>query len=48
VGWIAQLVPFQRAANVTWTPRLLWADPTAVHAVVELQEVPENLPCGAV
>jgi hypothetical protein len=48
VAWIAQPVPFHCSANGTRTPLLLWAEPTAVHDVGELHEVPAMLPCGAV
>lgn len=42
VLWTAQLVPFQRSASVTATPKELMSGPTAVHALPELQDTPLN------
>src|SRR5664279_155130 len=43
VVWIDQLVPFQRAANVTLVPELLWSCPTAVQLVLDVHDTPLRL-----
>src|SRR4029077_20431162 len=42
VGWIAQLLPFQRSASATPTPAPVVSYPTAVHSVVDGQATPRR------
>jgi len=43
VVWIVQAVPFQTSASVEEVFALrLYADPTAVHAVADVHEIPES------
>src|ERR1700730_2292988 len=49
VGWIFQLLPFQRSASVTRVPEPLPESPTAVQAVAAVHDTPiRKLPVAPV
>jgi hypothetical protein len=46
VGWMTQVVPFQRSASVCGWPKGRKYDPTAVQEVADGQDTPSRSPCA--
>src|SRR6202035_185214 len=44
VCWIAQLVPFQRSANIVAVPLEVKDSPTAIHELAEVHDTPLRMP----